>query len=90
MGVEIEFKGDVDVLIIDEIAGRYEVSKNPDDFEIVEVTVGSYTEFGIGFRKGNTELRDKVQKVFDEMVKDGTAKKISEKWFNADLIKYGR
>jgi len=31
-------------------------------------------------------LRDRVQKVFDEMVKDGTTKKISEQWFQADLI----
>ena len=35
-------------------------------------------------------LRDEVQKVFGDMIKDGTAKKISLKWFGADLIKYGR
>lgn len=64
-----------DVLIIDEIAARYEINKNPDIFETVEATVGPVTEFGIGFRKGNTELRDKVQNVFDGMIKDGTAKK---------------
>ncbi|MBQ6297666.1 MAG: amino acid ABC transporter substrate-binding protein [Selenomonadaceae bacterium] len=80
-------KGEFDALIIDEIAARYEVNKNPDMFEVVEVTIGPATKFGIGFRKGNTDLRDKVQNVFDGMIKDGTAKKISEKWFGADLIK---
>ena len=79
--------GEFDALIIDEIAARYEVNKNPDMFEVVEVTVGPITEFGIGFRKGNTELRDKVQNAFDAMIKDGTAKRISEQWFGADLIK---
>ena len=79
--------GEYDALIIDEIAARYETSQNPGSFEIVEAMVGSATEFGVGFRKGNTELRDRVQKVFDDMISDGTAKKISEQWFGADLIK---
>ena len=82
--------GDFDALIIDEIAARYAMMKLPHTFEVVEVTVGPVTEFGIGFRKDNVELRDKVQKVFDEMIKDGTAKKISEQWFQADLIKHRR
>ena len=79
--------GEFDVLIIDEIAARFETIVRPNKFETVEATVGSFTKFGIGFRKDDVELRDKVQKVFDEMIRDGTAKKISEKWFGADLIK---
>lgn len=82
--------GNVDVLIVDELAARYEMSKYPPKFELIEVTVGPVTEIGIGFRKDDTELRDQVQKAFDEVVKDGTAKKISEKWFRADLIKSRR
>lgn len=82
--------GEVDVLIIDEIAARYEVINNPKEFETIEATIGPVTEFGIGFRKDDTALRDKVQKVFDSMIKDGTTKKISEKWFNADIIKHVR
>ena len=78
----------VDVLIVDELAARYEMSKIPRKFEIIEVTIGPVTKIGIGFRKSDVELRNKVQKVFDEMVADGTAKKISEHWFQADLIKY--
>ncbi len=82
--------GNVDVLICDEIAARYEISKIPNKFEVVEVTVGPATEIGIGFRKDDIELRDKVQKAFDEIIADGTAKRISEKWFQADLIKRHR
>lgn len=77
----------IDVLIVDEIAGRYEKSKHDDELEIIEIPVGVSTELGIGFRLGDVELRDEVQKVFDEMIADGTAKKISQKWFQADLIK---
>ena len=80
--------GEMDLLIVDEIAGRYELKKSADMFQAVDVTVGPVTEFGIGFRKDDTELRDRVQKVFDAMIQDGTAKKISEKWFQADLVKF--
>ena len=86
-GFEGLSKGEFDVLIIDEIAARYEISKSPDKFEIVDVTVGPITKFGIGFRKSNSKLRDQVQKVFDDMIADGTAKKISEQWFGANLIR---
>ena len=81
-------EGKVDVLVVDELAARYELSKIPRKFEITEVTIGPATEIGIGFRKSDTALRDRVQKVFDEMVADGTTKKISEKWFQADVIKH--
>ena len=80
----------VDVLIVDELAGRYEITRHADKFEIIEITVGPVTEIAIGFRKDNVELRDKIQGAFNEMVKDGTARKISEQWFQADLIKLKR
>ena len=82
--------GLVDVLIVDEIAGRYEMIQVPNKFEALEVTIGPVTEIGIGFRKNDVELRDRVQKVFDDMIADGTAKEISMKWFQADLIKSRR
>ena len=43
--------------------------------------------FGIGFRKDDQKLRDDVQKVINEMKKDGTMAKISEKWFGKDITK---
>jgi len=79
--------GRLDAVICDEIVGRYYIAKHPDKLDALDVTVGPISEFGIAFAKENTELRDKVQKAFDEVVADGTAKKISEQWFGADLIK---
>ena len=76
-----------DVFIIDELAGRYERMQHIDKLDVIDVTIGSITEIGIGFRKGDIELRNKVQAAFDEMVIDGTAKEISVKWFDSDLIK---
>ena len=80
--------GAIDVLIVDEIAGRYQMSKVPNKFKVIEeANIGSVTKIGIGFRTSDIALRDEVQNAFNEMIKDGTAKKISEKWFQADLIK---
>ena len=89
-GFEALNRDEYDVFITDEIAGRYEITQNPNRFEVIEANISPITEFGIGFAKDNIELRDKVQSVFDEMIQDGTAKKISEKWFQADLIKLKR
>ena len=79
--------GRIDALICDEVIGRYNIKDRADDFQALDVQIGPATQFGIAFRKDDTELRDKVQKVFDEMVKDGSAAKVSEKWFGSDLLK---
>ena len=38
-------------------------------------------QYGIGFKKGNTELADKVKKTLLEMKEEGAIDKINEKWF---------
>lgn len=78
---------EIDALVADEIVGRFVINKQRGKFEIVETKIGFAREMGIGFRKDDTVLRDRVQKAFDEVIKDGTAKRISEEWFQADLIK---
>ena len=78
--------GRLDAIVCDEIVGR-DALKTKDGLEALDVTVGPVTEFGIAFAKDNTQLRDKVQKAFDEIVADGSAAKISEKWFGKDLLK---
>ncbi|MBR0261918.1 MAG: amino acid ABC transporter substrate-binding protein [Selenomonadaceae bacterium] len=82
--------GEIDVIICDELVGRYEMTQSPDQFEIINVKIGNVAEMAVGFRQDDTELRDKVQTSFDEIIKDGTAKEISEKWFHADLIRVPR
>ena len=78
--------GRLDAVVCDEVVGLYYMSKHADKIDILDVVVGPVSEFGIAFSKDDTALRDKVQKVFDEMIADGTAKKISEQWFNTNLI----
>lgn len=89
-GLQALDNGEIDVLIIDEIVGRYGMAREPNRFEVLNVAIGEATEFGIGFRKDDTALRDEVQAAFDKLVEDGTAQKISKQWFDADLIKVHR
>lgn len=77
--------GRIDAVVGDEIIGRYYISKHPDKIAAVDTVIGEVSQFGFAFRKENQELRDKVQKVFDEMKADGTVAKISEKWFAKDI-----
>ena len=79
--------GRLDAIVADEITGRYYMSKHPDTLEAVDVAVGPVSTFGIGFRKDDTALKDEVQKVLNEMKKDGTMAKISETWFGKDITK---
>ena len=79
--------GEVEAVVCDELVVRYEMSRHQDKFETVEATVGSVTGIAVGFRKGDVALLKEFQKAFDEVIDDGTAQKISQKWFHADLIK---
>ena len=82
--------GRIEAVVADEIVGRYYLSKHPEQLEAVDVAVGPVSCFGIAFRKDSdkdTDLRNDVQKVLDEMKADGTIAKISEKWFAKDITK---
>lgn len=79
--------GRLEAVVCDEIVGRYYMAKHPEQTMALEVVIGPVSQFGIAFAKENSTLRDEVQTAFDEVISDGTAKRISEQWFGADLIK---
>lgn len=76
--------GRLETVIVDEVVARYYVKQDPANFK---VSSGKLTNepIGICFKKSNTAMRDKVDKIIVELQKDGTLKKISEKWFGSDL-----
>ncbi|MEX5284933.1 amino acid ABC transporter substrate-binding protein [Selenomonas sputigena] len=79
--------GRVDAIVCDEIIGRFYMSKHPDKIAALEGHVGPVTQFGVAYRKDDTALKEKMQKVLDEMRADGTMAKVSEKWFGKDITK---
>ena len=73
--------GACDAIAMDIGVANYQISsrENSDEYIILEEVISS-EQYGIGFKKGNTELRDKVQATLDEMAEDGTIAKIAEKY----------
>ena len=70
-----------DALAMDMGVAKYNVeSRNGENKYIILNETISSEQYAIGFMKGNTELRDQVQKTLDEMMKDGTIARIAEKY----------
>ena len=81
--------GAVDAIAMDIGVAQYQISQRGDEFVILDGTIASET-YGIGFKLGNTELRDAVQKTLNEMVADGTFTQIAEKWGLAEAVCLGK
>lgn len=77
--------GRVDAVIIDEVVIKYYMSKEKGTFKLLDESLAP-EEYGIGVKKGNEALLQKLQKALDEMNQDGTAAKISQKWFGEDKV----
>lgn len=76
--------GAVDAVAMDSVVADYQIERRGDGFVVLEETLTA-EEYGVGFLRGNEELRDKLQKTLDEMAADGTLSAISEKWFGKDV-----
>lgn len=78
--------GRLDAVVVDGVVGHYYVSKKPDEYVVLEDNFGQ-EEYGVGFKKDNVALQQKIQQALDSMMKDGTTAKISTKWFGSDVTK---
>jgi len=79
--------GRIDALAVDELVGRYYLSQKPGEYAVLKEELLS-EPIGVGLRKEDVALKDKIQKTLDGMFKDGTMKKISIKWFGDDITSW--
>ncbi|MGN1390841.1 MAG: amino acid ABC transporter substrate-binding protein [Sharpea porci] len=75
--------GAVDAVAMDEFVAKKQIEGKENTYAILDESISS-EQYAVGFKKGNTKLRDEVEKTLIAMVKDGTFAKISKKWFKAD------
>lgn len=75
----------LDAVVIDEVVARYYMAKEEGTFKLLDESLAP-EEYGIGVKKGNEELLNKLQKALDELNQDGTASEISKKWFGEDKV----
>ncbi|WP_060210472.1 amino acid ABC transporter substrate-binding protein [Sporosarcina koreensis] len=77
--------GRVDAVVIDEVVIDYYMSKEEGAFKVLDESLAP-EEYGVGVKKGNEELLEKLQTALDKMNEDGSAAKISTKWFGEDKV----
>lgn len=87
--------GTVDAIAIDEVVARYYLTNNPGAYAILQDKNGkdvslAVEDYVVGFRKNDNALKAKVEGALKDMAKDGTASKISQKWFGKDVITIGK
>ena len=81
--------GSVDAVVMDECVARYTTEKKGGNYKVLDEVVGA-EKFGVGFKLGNTALRDKVDKALANMAKDGKLAEISTSWFGKDITTIGK
>jgi polar amino acid transport system substrate-binding protein len=76
--------GSSDAVLMDEIVANYYIANEGSPFKVIGESLAS-EEYGIGFRKADTELRDEVNAALKELAKNGKLAEISTKWFGKDV-----
>jgi polar amino acid transport system substrate-binding protein len=79
--------GRVHAVVADEILARYYIAERGEEkYKVLEEDFGD-EEYGVGVRKSDATLLEKLNDALDEMKSDGSAEAISEKWFGENIIK---
>ena len=87
--MDLEAKG-VDAVVMDLIVANDCIRRSGKaSFAILDESLAT-EEYGIGFRKGDTELMEKIWGALEAMAADGTVAKIAEKWLGADISIIGK
>jgi len=72
-------QGAVDAIAMDVIVAGYQIQQRNADFKILDDSL-SAEEYGVGFKKGNTEQAKQIEDTLKAMYEDGTVAKIAEKY----------
>lgn len=71
--------GAVDAVVLDIGVALYQLASRGDKFTMLDDQI-SAEQYAVGFKLGNTSLRDKVQETLNEMAEDGKIKEIADKY----------
>lgn len=86
MGLE---SGAIEAIAMDVGVADYQIAQRGDGF--VKLSENLATEqYGVGFKLGNTELKDTVEATLLEMAADGTFAAIAETWGLTDAVTLGK
>lgn len=77
--------GALDALAIDIGVAKYQLNSRGEGFKILDETLNT-EQYAIGFRKGDTELCDAVNKDLQELTNNGKVQELAEKYEIADMV----
>ncbi|MGI6205744.1 MAG: amino acid ABC transporter substrate-binding protein [Anaerovoracaceae bacterium] len=77
--------GSIDALAIDVGVANYQIKQRGDGYVKLDEALNS-EQYGVGFKKGNTELRDVINEDLKALKEDGTVDKLAEKYQIEDMI----
>ncbi len=81
--------GSVDAVAMDIGVANYQIKSRGEGYMALEEVLNS-EQYGVGFKKGNTSLRDIVDADIDKLAEDGTVAALAEKYDIADLVCIGK
>ena len=81
--------GALDAVAMDIGVAAYQIESRGGGYVMLEQNLAS-EQYGVGFKLGNTELKDKVEATLMEMVEDGTFAEIAEEWGLTDAVCLGK
>ena len=77
--------GRTDAVIMDKVVAEYYNTLDQGTFTIVEEALAP-EQYGVGVKKGEEELLEKLQKALDTLNENGKAAEISTKWFGENIV----
>ncbi len=86
--MELE-SGVIDALAMDIGVANYQIEARGDEYVMLEEKLAT-EQYAVGFKLGNTELRDKLEKTLLEMAEDGTVLEIAKEWGLEDQLCIGK
>lgn len=81
--------GSIDAIAVDIGVADYQLESRGDGFVILDEKLAT-EQYAIGFKLGNTELKDQVEATLLEMADDGTFMEIAEKYGLEDSVCLGK
>lgn len=77
--------GRVDAVLVDEIVGRYYMSKKEGEFKVLTEALGE-EDYAVGVRKEDEEFLNKLNEALNSVKNGEKGKAISEEWFDEDIL----
>jgi polar amino acid transport system substrate-binding protein len=84
--MDLETEG-IDALFCSNIIGNYLITSKNKNYETIpseNITVSNGSV--VAFKKGNVELKDKIQNALVKLNEEGKLDEVSNKWFGKDMI----